>query len=337
MTSPIIISIKKNYLSKLEQQNIKIYKPFGIILFARNISNFNQVRQLTSSIKSLSKKTLIFIDQEGGIVNRFKNFSELQFKNNFDFYDIYLKYPSLAKQLVYLKSFITNYYLSSLDIDVNTIPVLDIPNSKTVSMIKKRTFGSELKINTILTDISVQSSLDFGVMPVMKHFPGHGLTNKDSHFIKPVTNASTKVLNHQLSLFKTFIKLPMIMTAHIQYQNWDNHNIATFSPYILKDILRKKLKYKGLVMSDDLVMKANNQSIEKSIDLSNKSGLDIILDCSSDWKRYIKILENFKKTNFFNNKNKILFLKKTSNRRLQSININHYHDLYNELIKLYGI
>tara|TARA_B100000900_G_scaffold135906_1_gene115113 strand:- start:3055 stop:4068 length:1014 start_codon:yes stop_codon:yes gene_type:complete len=337
MTSPIIISIKKNYLSKLEQQNIKIYKPFGIILFARNISNFNQVRQLTSSIKSLSKKTLIFIDQEGGIVNRFKNFSELQFKNNFDFYDIYLKYPSLAKQLVYLKSFITNYYLSSLDIDVNTIPVLDIPNSKTVSMIKKRTFGSELKINTILTDISVQSSLDFGVMPVMKHFPGHGLTNKDSHFIKPVTNASTKVLNHQLSLFKTFIKLPMIMTAHIQYQNWDNHNIATFSPYILKDILRKKLKYKGLVMSDDLVMKANNQSIEKSIDLSNKSGLDIILDCSSDWKRYIKILENFKKTNFFNNKNKILFSKKTSNRRLQSININHYHDLYNELIKLYGI
>ena len=337
MTSPIIISIKKNYLSKLEQQNIKIYKPFGIILFARNISNFNQVRQLTSSIKSLSKKTLIFIDQEGGIVNRFKNFSEFQFKNNFDFYDIYLKYPSLAKQLVYLKSFITNYYLSSLGIDVNTIPVLDIPNSKTVSMIKKRTFGSDLKINTILTDITVQSSLDFGVLPVMKHFPGHGLTNKDSHFTKPVTNASTKALNHQLSLFKTFVKLPMIMTAHIQYQNWDNHNIATYSPYILKDILRKKLKYKGLVMSDDLVMKANNQSIEKSIDLSNKSGLDIILDCSSDWKRYIKILENFKKTNFFNNKNKILFSKKTSNRRLQSININHYHDLYNELIKLYGI
>ena len=63
-------------------------------------------------------------------------------------------------------------------------------------------------------------------------------------------------------------------------------------------------------MSDDLVMKANNQSIEKSIDLSNKSGLDIILDCSSDWKRYIKILENFKKTNFFNNKNKILFSKR---------------------------
>ena len=337
MTSPIIISIKKNYLSKLEKQNITIYKPFGIILFAKNISNFNQVRQLISSIKSLSKKTLIFIDQEGGIVNRFKNFSEFQFKDNYDYYDIYLRYPSLAKQLVFLKSFITNYHLSSLGIDVNTIPVLDIPNSKTISMIKKRTFGSNLKINSILTDILVHSCLEFGVMPVMKHFPGHGLTNKDSHFTKPVTNASTKVLDQQLSLFKKFIKLPMIMTAHIQYQNWDNINIATYSPYILKNILRKKLKYKGLVMSDDLVMKANNQSLEKSIDLSNKSGLDIILDCSSDWIRYRKILENFKKTNCFNNKTKILFSKKVSNKRLQSININHYHDLYNELIKLYGI
>ena len=301
MTSPIIVSIKKTNLSTIEKKNISMYKPFGIILFSKNINNFEQIKNLVSSIKSLSKKTKILIDQEGGIVNRFKNFSEFQFKNNFDFYDIYLKYPSLAKQLVYLKSFITNYYLSSLGIDVNTIPVLDIPNSKTVSMIKKRTFGSNLKINTILTDILVQSSFEFDVMPVMKHFPGHGLTNKDSHFTKPVTNASKKALNHQLSLFKTFVKLPMIMTAHIQYQNWDNHNIATYSPYILKDILRKKLEYKGLVMSDDLVMRANNQSIEKSIELSNKSGLDIILDCSSDWKRYIKILENFKKTNFFNN------------------------------------
>ena len=91
--------------------------------------------------------------------------------------------------------------------DINTIPVLDIPNSKTIQMIKKRTFGSNLKINTILTDILVQSSFEFGVMPVMKHFPGHGLTNKDSHFTKPVTNASTKALNHQLSLFKTFVKI----------------------------------------------------------------------------------------------------------------------------------
>lgn len=314
-----------------------MYKPFGIILFSRNINNFEQIKNLVSSIKSLSKKTKILIDQEGGIVNRFKNFPEFEFRDNFDLYKIYAKYPSLAKQLVYLKSFITNYYLIRLGIDVNTIPVLDMPNSKTISMIKKRTFGPNLIINSILTDVLVQSSLYFGVLPVMKHFPGHGLTNKDSHFSKPIINATKKNLNIQLSLFKKFIDLPMIMTAHIQYNNWDRQNIATYSPHILKNILRNKLQYKGLIMSDDLVMKANDQTIERSIELSNNSGLDIILDCSSDWERYKFILNNFRKTDFFKNRNKVLSLKKLPKAVVKSININHYHDLYNELIKFYGI
>lgn len=314
-----------------------MYKPFGIILFSRNINNFEQIKNLVSSIKSLSKKTKILIDQEGGIVNRFKNFPEFEFRDNFDLYKIYAKYPSLAKQLVYLKSFITNYYLIRLGIDVNTIPVLDMPNSKTISMIKKRTFGPNLIINSILTDVLVQSSLYFGVLPVMKHFPGHGLTNKDSHFSKPIINATKKNLNYQLSLFKKFIDLPMIMTAHIQYNNWDRQNIATYSPHILKNILRNKLQYKGLIMSDDLVMKANDQTIQRSIELSNNSGLDIILDCSSDWERYKFILNNFRKTDFFKNRNKVLSLKKLPKAVVKSININHYHDLYNELIKFYGI
>lgn len=314
-----------------------MYKPFGIILFSKNINNFEQIKNLVSSIKSLSKKTKILIDQEGGIVNRFKNFPEFEFRDNFDLYKIYAKYPSLAKQLVYLKSFITNYYLIRLGIDVNTIPVLDMPNSKTISMIKKRTFGPNLIINSILTDVLVQSSLYFGVLPVMKHFPGHGLTNKDSHFSKPIINATKKNLNYQLSLFKKFIDLPMIMTAHIQYNNWDRQNIATYSPHILKNILRNKLQYKGLIMSDDLVMKANDQTIQRSIELSNNSGLDIILDCSSDWERYKFILNNFRKTDFFKNRNKVLSLKKVPKAVVKSININHYHDLYNELIKFYGI
>ena len=337
MTSPIIVSIKKTNLSTIEKKNILMYKPFGIILFSRNINNFEQIKNLVSSIKSLSKKTKILIDQEGGIVNRFKNFPEFEFRDNFDLYKIYAKYPSLAKQLVYLKSFITNYYLIRLGIDVNTIPVLDMPNSKTISMIKKRTFGPNLIINSILTDVLVQSSLYFGVLPVMKHFPGHGLTNKDSHFSKPIINATKKNLNYQLSLFKKFIDLPMIMTAHIQYNNWDRQNIATYSPHILKNILRNKLQYKGLIMSDDLVMKANDQTIERSIELSNNSGLDIILDCSSDWERYKFILNNFRKTDFFKNRNKVLSLKKLPKAVVKSININHYHDLYNELIKFYGI
>ena len=97
-----------------------------MIIFSRNIKNFSQISKLNQSIKLLSKNTLIFIDQESGIVNRFKNFKEFNFLDNFDLYKIYLKYPSLAKHLVYLKSFITSFYLKRLYFDVNTVPVLDL-------------------------------------------------------------------------------------------------------------------------------------------------------------------------------------------------------------------
>jgi len=148
MNFPIIISIKSISLSKQEKNFISKIKPFGVIIFARNISNIPQISKLNKSIKLLSKNTLIFIDQEGGIVNRFKKFKEFNFLDNFELYKIYLRYPSLSKQLVFLKSFITSYYLKKLNFDINTVPVLDLPIKNTILMIKKRTFGpNELKFS----------------------------------------------------------------------------------------------------------------------------------------------------------------------------------------------
>ena len=150
MNFPIIISVEGFSLSKQEKKNISKFKPFGVIIFSRNIKNFSQISKLNQSIKILSKNTLIFIDQEGGIVNRFKKFKEFDFPDNFDLYNVYLKYPSLAKQLVFLKSFITSFYLKRLYFDVNTVPVLDIPTKNTIQMIKKRTFGPNININITL-------------------------------------------------------------------------------------------------------------------------------------------------------------------------------------------
>ena len=334
---PIIISIKSTQLNINEKKNISKFCPFGVILFSRNISSFNQLNTLIKSIKSINKKINILIDQEGGMVNRFNSFPELKFSDNYDYYKIFLKHPSLAKQLVYLKSFITSFYLARSGININTVPVLDIPNNNTVKMIKKRTFGSNTTINQILNNILVNTSIKFGVMPVMKHIPGHGLTNKDSHFYLPVSKASKSTLNKQIFLFKKFNKLPMSMTAHLKYLNWDNKNIASYSPKIIKNLIRKKIKFKGLIMTDDLTMKANIYDIEQSVYQSNISGVDIILDCSSDWKRYEVIIKNFNKTKYFKNRDQILFKYVNKKHYLKSININHYHDLYNELINLYGI
>mgnify|MGYP001276292841 CR=1 FL=1 len=338
MTNPIIISIKSLKLTKIEKTNIHKYKPYGIILFSRNISNFTQIKNLIKSIKFISKKTLILIDQEGGIVNRFKKFSELNFLDNFEYYKIFLKYPSLGKQLVYLKSFITSYYLKLLGIDINTIPVLDLPNKNTIPMIKKRTFGPNINTNIILNEIMINISNRFGIIPVMKHIPGHGITNKDSHLAMPISKASKIELNKHMKLFKHFNYLPLAMTAHIKYINLDKNYIATFSPKIIKKIIRGNINFNGLIMSDDLIMKANTFDISESISLSNNSGIDILLDCSSDWKRYLKIIKNFNITSKFkNHKNFHLSIGNKPQFNLKSININHYHHLYNELIKFYGI
>src|SRR6056300_1646420 len=335
MSFPLIVSIKSSRISKFERENLKKYKPFGVILFKRNILNLNQAKKLIKSIKGLHPKINILIDQEGGIVNRFSKLNEFNFLDNFDYYQIYLKYPSLAKQLVYLKSFITSYNLSEMGFDINTIPVLDIPNSKTISMIKKRTFGGDLDISIKLNEIFDNTSISLGITPVMKHIPGHGLTSKDSHFSLPVINSSIKILEKQLELFKYFNHLPYAMTAHIKYSKWDNKNMATYSPKIIQKIIRQQLKFKGLIISDDMTMKANQYGIKESVYKCNQSGVDIFLDCSSDWKRYLEVIDSFEITNRYKKSLKKKKLKTSFNHK--SINIIQYHDLYNELVKVYGI
>ena len=335
MSFPLIISIKSSNLSNDEKENIRKFKPFGVILFQRNIKNLNQTKKLILTLKNLYPKINVLIDQEGGIVNRFPQFSEFKFLDNLQYYQIYLKYPSLAKQLVFLKSFITSFHLSKLGFDINTIPVLDIPNAQTIDMIRKRTFGDNLKINIELNEIFVNASISLGITPVMKHIPGHGLTSKDSHFSLPVINSPIKILERQLTLFKHFNHLPFAMTAHIKYAKWDNDNMATYSSKIIKNIIRQQLKFKGLIMSDDMTMKANQSDIKESVQKCNQSGIDIFLDCSSDWGRYLEVINSFKITNRY--KKSLKSKRLSANRDLKSINIIQYHDLYNELVKTYGI
>ena len=337
MNFPIIISIKSISLSKQEKNFISKIKPFGVIIFARNISNIPQISKLNESIKLLSKNTLIFIDQEGGIVNRFKKFKEFNFLDNFELYKIYLRYPSLSKQLVFLKSFITSYYLKKLNFDINTVPVLDLPIKNTILMIKKRTFGPNINVNIILQKILIDNLSYFGLIPIMKHIPGHGVTNKDSHLTLPITKLSKSSLQDHIKIFKYFNKIPLAMTAHIKYLSWDKNNIATFSSYIIDNIIRKKIGFKGLIISDDLEMNANIYNIKDAIKLANFSKLDVILDCSSNLDKYSEIINSFNVSNNYVNvhkSNKLQQYKKKLD--FKSININHYHELYNQLLKING-
>ena len=172
-----------------------------------------------------------------------------------------------------MKSFITSYYLKKLNFDINTVPVLDLPIKNTILIIKKRTFGPNINVNIILQKILIDNLSYFGLIPIMKHIPGHGVTNKDSHLTLPITKLSKSSLQDHIKIFKYFNKIPLAMTAHIKYLSWDKNNIATFSSYIIDNIIRKKIGYKGLIISDDLEMNANIYNIKDAIKSKLPEGL----------------------------------------------------------------
>ena len=337
MKTPIIISLTSTILKKKEIKYIEKYKPFGIIFFSRNIQTIDQLKKLINSLKILSPSTLIFVDQESGIVDRFKFFKHLNFLNNYDYYKIYLKNKELAKMLIYLKSYITSYYLNEWGFNSNTVPVLDIPITKTAKFISKRTFGPNLKIVKKLNEIIILNNFKFGLIPVVKHIPGHGVTSKDSHKVIPSTNISLNELAPHLTSFKNFNYLPLAMTAHIIYKKIDPNYIATFSEKIINQIIRTKINFQGLLMTDDLSMKAVKFDHQAICDLSNKVDIDILLDCSNNFDKYIYFSENFNKTDRYSLfiKNKKNWIKKKS--IFKDINIKDYRDIYDNILKKNGI
>ena len=337
MKSPIIISIISYNLLKAEKDYISKFQPFGIILFSKNIKSLPQLKRLVSSIKLHSPSTLLFIDQESGIVDRFKFFKDLNFLDNYEYYKIYLKDEKLAKLLIFLKSYITSYYLREWGFHSNTVPVLDVSIHKTAKFISQRTFGPDLKIIKKLNNIIVLNNFKFNLIPVIKHVPGHGVTSKDSHKVIPSTNISKRDLSKHFQSFKNFNYLPLAMTSHIIYKKIDSSFIATFSHKIISQIIRKQINFQGLLITDDLSMKAVKYSKEVICKLSNNLDMDILLDCSNDIERYMYFSRNFRSTDRYNsfivNKKKWVQQKKMP----ANINIKKYRNIYDNILKNHGI
>ena len=253
----IIISLKGKILSKKEKVILSREKPWGVILFKRNIHNFKQAQNLIKNIKKFSKnkKFPILIDEEGSSVSRIKNIYNHKLSANF-FGKIFEKDKKTAIRIYknYLKSLCK--IIKIIGFNVNTIPVLDVLRNNTSEIIGSRSFSSNQKIVKILGDITVRECHKHKVISVIKHIPGHGCSTKDSHTHLPKVNLSNNNLNHiDFYPFKSN-SAKLAMTAHILYSNIDKKNVSTFSKKIIKNIIRKKIGFKGILMSDDISMKA---------------------------------------------------------------------------------
>ena len=280
-----IIGIKSTTLSLSEKKFIKKYRPWGIILFSRNIESLNQAKKLTIEIKKIfrDKNYPILIDQEGGRVNRLKSFFNTKNLTGEFFGKLYLY--DKKKFNKYYKIFIdqTSLLLKSIGANINTLPVLDIRSKGSSSVIGDRSFSKHPKIASKIGDICINHFHSNKIGTVIKHIPGHGLANVDSHKLTPTIKKDLNYLKkNDFSVFEKKSSL-FAMTAHIIYSNIDKLNTATHSKKIIQ-IIRKNIKFKNLIMSDDISMKSLKGSIKKNTIKAFEAGCDLVLHCNGNYK-----------------------------------------------------
>ena len=281
---------------ELTQNDIDILQhPYigGVILFARNFISIEQVSFLIASIKELRSPSLIvYLDHEGGRVQRFKD--GLTVLPSVDTLGIkYNENPHEAIELSKDLGWLMGFELSHLGVDVNTMPVLDI-DYKRSNVMSKRSFAEDPSIVSQLAAAFLEGVKTTDMRSICKHYPGHGYAKADSHLELPDDKRDFKtIFNNDLLPYKQAIEFGVegIMTSHVRY-----NNIDILPPTISRkwlQILRNDLRYKGLIFSDDMSMKALNEfgSIEDNLLKSINAGCDCIFICN-DRGAVMKILDN---------------------------------------------
>ena len=288
----IVVSIKGYKISQKEKILLSREKPWGLILFKRNIKSINQIKKLIKNVKIFTKDKNfpIMIDEEGGSVSRLSNIINHNIDANF-FGILYKIDRNIAISIYknYLDSLCKK--LKVIGININTIPVLDVLRKNTNKIIGKRSFSENEKIVKQLGEITVRKCHSNKIATVIKHIPGHGCSTMDSHIILPKVNFDKGELNKKdFYPFKgSSAKLAMI--AHILYSKIDSKNVSTFSKKIIQNIIRKKIGFKGILMSDDISMKALKYDLVTNAKKSLTAGCNLVLYCAGNIKDNFKLIK----------------------------------------------
>ena len=308
-----ITGIKSLKLTTSEVKFLKKQKPWGIILFSRNIKSINQTKLLTHSIRKLFKDPHypILIDQEGGRVNRLKNI--ITFDNLTGEYFGKLYVQDKRKFNIIYRLFIdkSSYLLKQIGVNINTLPVLDLRIKGSSNIIGDRSFSENKKIVSKVGDICIDLFNQNSIGTVIKHIPGHGLAKVDSHNFTPVVDKSINYLiKNDFFPFKNKDSL-FAMTAHIIYKKIDPLNTATHSKKII-NIIRKKIGFKNVLISDDLSMKSLKYDLITNTIKTFEAGCNLALHCNGNFNEMKVVAENSPLVNNFIIKKTSLFYKNLS-------------------------
>lgn len=282
---PVIFGLSGLVLTDEEKRLFRDVDPAGYILFKRNIEDRDQVRALTDSLRALFGRddVLISIDQEGGRVARMRGPVWPEFPAGAVFDALYDIAPMTAIEAARSNAEAIALILAEVGITVDCLPLLDVRVPDTHAAIGDRALGSDPVRVAALGRAILEGLAVGGVVGVVKHLPGQGRAVVDSHHDLPHVDASETELEQDLAPFRRLKNAPMGMTAHVVYHAWDAELCATMSPIIINDVIRGKIGFDGLLMSDDLDMNALSGDVPTRAADCVAAGCDIALNC---WGRF---------------------------------------------------
>ena len=282
---PIIYGMEALALTEPEKKFFAKAKPFGFILFARNIKSTEQVCDLVKELADYSPfaEALVFIDQEGGRVARLRPPLMSEYPSGEFFGKIYQQDKAKGLEAIRLAAKSLAGDLRRFGIGANCAPVCDVGAAETHAVIGDRAFGQTAESVTALAGAQAEGLLQAGVYPVIKHIPGHGRATADSHETLPKVSAPKAELQAKDFVpFKALAGQLFAMTAHILFEDLDKQNPVTLSKPIIDEVIRGEIGFKNLLMSDDLSMKALQGDFGERTSRALQAGCDLILHCNGD-------------------------------------------------------
>lgn len=282
--TPAIFGLAGPTLTADERAFFRDADPAGYILFARNCHDRAQMKALTDDLRAIHGRTNTFIciDQEGGRVARMKPPEWRAYPPGEVFDRLYDVAPASAIEAARANAEALGLDLAEVGVNVDCAPLLDVRRPGAHDVIGDRALGSEPARVAALGRAVLDGLGRAGVVGVVKHVPGHGRSTMDTHKELPTVTAAAEELEADIAPFRTLASAPVAMTAHIVFTAWDAENPATQSPFVIKEIIRKRIGFSGLLLTDDLDMEALSGTVPERAARALAAGCDVALNC---WAR----------------------------------------------------
>ena len=279
--TPAIFGLTGPTLTGDERAFFREVDPAGYILFGRNVVDRAQLRALTDDLRAIHgrERLLVSIDQEGGRVARMKPPEWSSFPPGEAFARLWQVAPASAIEAARANAEALGLDLAEVGITVDYLPLLDVRQPGAHDVIGDRALGSEPMQVAALGRATLEGLARAGVTGCVKHMPGHGRACADSHKELPTVEASEAELETDLEPFRTLRDAPIGMTAHVRYSAWDAENPGTLSPFVVGEVIRRRIGFTGLLLTDDIDMEALEGTVPQRAERAIAAGCDIVLNC----------------------------------------------------------